>query len=121
MVVAYRSDPIVKPFKHSLSRINSFVLPNLITGTNEIPEFLDGDSTPPTWRQRSACCSSDTPERRAQIAAFARLDALMALERAHRAASPPTSCSRRARRGADGARDQTGSAPPVQRRLETGT
>ena len=46
MVVAYRVDTLVKPFKWVLSRINSFVLPNLILGTNEIPEFLDDASSP---------------------------------------------------------------------------
>ena len=46
MVVAYKTDFIVKPFKRSLSRINSIVLPNLITGTNEIPEFIDGAASP---------------------------------------------------------------------------
>ncbi len=80
MVVAYRVDPFVKPFKYTLARINSFVLPNLITGTNEIPEFLDSDSTPEKLSAALSRLFDETPERQAQIAAFARLDALMAVE-----------------------------------------
>ncbi|MCP4380437.1 MAG: lipid-A-disaccharide synthase [Hyphomicrobiales bacterium] len=80
MVVAYRVDPFVKPFKYRLSRINSIVLPNLITGTNEIPEFLDGDSAPENLTAALMRLLEDSPERRDQIAAFARLDRLMALQ-----------------------------------------
>jgi lipid-A-disaccharide synthase len=80
MVVAYRVDPLVKPFKYQLSRINSFVLPNLITGTNEIPEFLDGESAPENLAAALMRLLEDSPERRDQIAAFARLDRLMALQ-----------------------------------------
>lgn len=80
MVVAYRVDPLVKPFKHALSRINSFVLPNLITGTNEIPEFLDKASTPENLSAALSHLLDDTPQRNDQLDAFSRLDGLMALE-----------------------------------------
>lgn len=80
MVVAYRVDPLVKPFKHVLSRINSFVLPNLITGGNPIPEFLDAETSPERLSAAVLPLLSDSPERARQIEAFGRLDALMALE-----------------------------------------
>jgi len=73
MIVAYRVDLLVRPFKWALSRINSFVLPNLILGTNEIPEFLDGESTPERMAAALLPLLSDTPERAAQLDAFERL------------------------------------------------
>ena len=71
MVVAYRVDPIVKLFKYALKRINSFVLPNLITGTNDIPEFLDGETTPERMAAALKPLLSDTPERERQLRSFA--------------------------------------------------
>ena len=80
MVVAYRVDPIVKVFKYALKRINSFVLPNLITGTNDIPEFLDGETTPERMAAALKSLLSNTPERDRQLRSFATLDRLMALD-----------------------------------------
>ena len=77
--VAYRVDRLVKPFKWVLSRINSFVLPNLILGTNEIPEFLDEGSTPDRLAAALLPLLSETPERARQVEAFRRLDGLMTL------------------------------------------
>jgi len=78
MVVAYRVDLLVRPFKWALSRINSFVLPNLILGTNEIPEFLDRETTPERMAAALLPLLRDTPERARQLTAFARLDAALA-------------------------------------------
>lgn len=80
MVVAYRVDALAKPFKYARARVNSFVLANLITGTNEIPEFLDGESSPERLAAALSPLFSDSPERRAQIEAFDRIDKLMAVE-----------------------------------------
>jgi lipid-A-disaccharide synthase len=80
MVVAYRVDPMVKMFKYALKRINSFVLPNLITGTNDIPEFLDHETTPERMAAALKPLLSDTPERERQLRSFAQLDGLMALD-----------------------------------------
>jgi lipid-A-disaccharide synthase len=80
MVVAYRVDALAKPLKYMRSRLNSFVLANLITGTNEIPEFLDQESSPENLSAALTLLLSDTPERRAQLVAFDRIDALMSLE-----------------------------------------
>lgn len=111
MAVAYRVDPLVKPFKYALSRIHSFVLPNLVTGANDIPEFLDRESSPANLAAALVPLFSDTPERRRQEASFARLDALMTLPQ-----GTPSSAA------ADVVlatiRERAGRA---QRRLETGT
>jgi lipid-A-disaccharide synthase len=81
MVVAYRIDPIAKAFKPIvMKRLHSFVLPNLITQTRDIPEFLDQETTPAAMAAALRPLLTDTPERRAQVAAFARLDGLMALD-----------------------------------------
>ena len=63
MVVAYRVDPLVKPFKWALARINSFVLPNLIIGANPIPEFLDRQSSPERLAAAVLPLFADSPER----------------------------------------------------------
>lgn len=119
MVVAYRVDPFVKPFKYTLARINSFVLPNLITGTNEIPEFLDGESTPAKLSAALGRLLDDTPERRAQVAAFGRLNSLMTLEAGTPSGHAADIIIETARLGtANRAADRGGA--PVQRRLETG-
>lgn len=81
MVVAYRVDPLAKTVKHIvLRRINSFVLPNLITGSNDIPEFLDRETTPERMAAALRPLLADTPERERQLRSFARLDGLMALD-----------------------------------------
>ena len=81
MVVAYRIDPLAKAFKPIvLKRLHSFVLPNLITGARDVPEFLDQDTSPERLSAALKPLLSDTPERRRQLAAFARLDGLMTLD-----------------------------------------
>ena len=81
MVVAYRIDPLAKAVKHIvLRRLHSFVLPNLITDTKDVPEFLDHETTPETMAAALKPLFSDTPERQRQLDAFARLDGLMTLD-----------------------------------------
>ena len=75
-VVAYRTDPVVRPFKAFL-KAKSIVLPNLILDELAIPEFIDGDSEPARLAAALAPLLSDSPERAAQLAAFDRLTGLM--------------------------------------------
>ncbi len=75
-VVAYRTDPIVRPFK-GLLKAKSIVLPNLILDELAIPEFIDGASDPARLAAALAPLLSDSPERAAQLAAFQRLEGLM--------------------------------------------
>jgi lipid-A-disaccharide synthase len=57
--------------------VNTIVLANLILGENVIPERVQWDCTPEKLVEALLPLLSDTPERRAQLAAFARLDDLM--------------------------------------------
>jgi lipid-A-disaccharide synthase len=75
-VVAYRTDPIVRPFKFML-RAKSIVLPNLILDELAVPEFIDGDGDPARLAASLTPLLRDGPERAAQLAAFDRLERLM--------------------------------------------
>jgi lipid-A-disaccharide synthase len=77
MVVAYRVDPLVRLFKRAF-KPRSIVLANIILDTNVIPEFVDGDCTPDRLSAAVVPLLRQSPERAAQLAAFAHLDGLMA-------------------------------------------
>lgn len=79
MVVAYRVDPLIRPFKGML-KVDSIVLANLILGENAIPEFLDGQAAPETLAAALTPLLGETPARAAQLAAFARIDTAMTVE-----------------------------------------
>ena len=79
MVVAYRVDAFLRALKPFL-QADSIVLPNLILGENAIPEYLDADANPDRLAAALLPLLSDTPERAKQLAAFARLESLMALD-----------------------------------------
>jgi lipid-A-disaccharide synthase len=106
MVVAYRIEPGVRLFKWML-RAKSIVLSNLVLGENAIPELIDGDSAPTRLAAALLPLLQETPERAAQLSAFARLDSLMTLE--------GTTPSARA------AEVVVETVEARQRRLETGT
>jgi lipid-A-disaccharide synthase len=61
------------------STLPSVILANLIMGENVIPELLQSDCTPERLAEALLPLLSDTPQRRRQIAAFGRLDAIMAI------------------------------------------
>jgi lipid-A-disaccharide synthase len=79
MVVAYRVDAFLRALKPFL-QADSIVLPNLILGKNAIPEYLDADASPDQLAAALLPLLSDTPERAKQLAAFTRLESLMALD-----------------------------------------
>jgi lipid-A-disaccharide synthase len=78
MVVAYRFSWMEDALKF-LVKVPSIVLPNLILGENAIPELLQEASTPEALADALDPLLGDTPQRSAQLAALARLDALMTL------------------------------------------
>ena len=78
MVVAYRVDPIARPFKRFLP-ISTIVLANLVLEENAVPEFLDGDSTPEVLARETLELLIDTPKRRAQARALESLAEIMTL------------------------------------------
>jgi lipid-A-disaccharide synthase len=108
MVVAYKLDALSRGIKFMV-RVPSIVLTNLILGENAVPEFIDNAATPVALAEALAPLATETPQRAAQLAAFARLDGLMSL-----AGSTPT---------AEAARVvlEAVAAKRSQRRLETGT
>ena len=76
MVVAYR---VSKPeeFLKYLIKAPSIVLTNLVLGENIVPERIQWDCTPDRLAESLLPLLAETPERRRQDEAFARLDALM--------------------------------------------
>ncbi len=76
MVIAYRTDPLIRPFKFMLTA-KSIVMPNLILDERAIPEFIDGDSEPARLAAALRPLLHDSPERAAQLAAFDRLARLI--------------------------------------------
>ena len=84
MVVAYRLDAVYRTLKQlnrfvRIARVSSMVLPNIIIGENAVPEFLDEAAGPSSLAAALGPLLSNTPERTAQLSAFARLDAAMRL------------------------------------------
>jgi lipid-A-disaccharide synthase len=79
MAVAYRADRLVRLLKPLLIA-PSIVLPNLILGANVIPEFVNKNSQPGQLADAVVPLLSDTPARRNQLEAFARLDRIMATD-----------------------------------------
>ena len=77
MVVAYRVDPLAAPFLRRMIKAPTTVLANLVLGENAFPEFHQEKSTPEALANALQPLLSDTPERRAQRAALARVPGLM--------------------------------------------
>jgi lipid-A-disaccharide synthase len=82
-VAAYRL-PLIEEIVARLARLHkrltSVILANLVMGENVIPEFLQRDCTPKRLADALVPLLADTPERARQLAAFGRLDAIMAPE-----------------------------------------
>jgi lipid-A-disaccharide synthase len=55
----------------------SVILANLVLGENVVPEFLQADCTPERLAAALLPLLADTPQRRRQVEAFGRLDAIM--------------------------------------------
>src|SRR5262249_32485001 len=77
MVAAYRVSWLEAVVGRRLIKVPSVILANLVLGENVVPEFIQEACTAETLAAALAPLISDTPERRHQIEAFARLDAIM--------------------------------------------
>ncbi len=77
-IVAYKVSLVEEQLKYLIT-VSTIVLPNLILGENAVPEFLQKDANAETLAQALLPLLGDTPERAAQMQAFARLDDLMRL------------------------------------------
>jgi lipid-A-disaccharide synthase len=79
MAAAYKVPVIEELVGRLLITAPSAILANLILGENVVPEFLQRDCTPDNLAAALFPLLADTPQRRRQVAAFARLDELMAV------------------------------------------
>jgi lipid-A-disaccharide synthase len=77
MVTAYRVSGLEAAIARRLIRVPSVILANLVLGEDVVPEFIQQACRPETLAAALAPRLSDTPERRRQTEAFARLDAIM--------------------------------------------
>jgi lipid-A-disaccharide synthase len=78
MIGAYRAGPIEMWIALALAKTSSVILANLVIGENVIPEFMQRDATPEKLAPALRDVLDDTPQRRRQLEAFSRLDAIMA-------------------------------------------
>ncbi len=77
MVAAYRISLLEELIAHLMIKVPSIILANLILGEKAVPELVQRACTPEKLAAALMPLMSDTPERRRQIEAFARLDSTM--------------------------------------------
>lgn len=77
MIAVYRVTPIEAFIARRVIQTTSIILPNIILGDNVIPEFLQDDFTPEKLVPALRDVLADTPLRKRQLDAFARLDGIM--------------------------------------------
>jgi lipid-A-disaccharide synthase len=77
MVTAYKVALFEAVIARMTIKVPSVILANLVLGENVIPEFLQWDCTPAKLAGALAPLLTDSPERRRQTEAFARLDKIM--------------------------------------------
>lgn len=83
MVTAYTVTLIEEFIVRNFVTAQSAILTNLILGENVVPEFLQRDCTVENLSSALVNILDDSPERRRQTDAFARLDELMQIGRAN--------------------------------------
>ena len=113
MVAGYKVPLFEEAIGRMLIKVDSVILANLVLGENVVPQFLQRDFTPLRLAAALTPLLSDTPERRRQLTAFARLDTIMAIGKAvpsDRAAALVLDCA-----GARGQpeRETVASDPPT--------
>ena len=79
MVTAYRVAAWEAWIARRLGDAPSAILTNLVLGENVVPEFLQEDCVPHKLADALVPLLGDTPQRRRQLDAFPRLDALMGI------------------------------------------
>jgi lipid-A-disaccharide synthase len=70
---------LARPLVRLQTSVDSVILANLVLGARVVPEFLQGNCTTPALAHALVPLLADTPERRRQVEAFARLDEVMGL------------------------------------------
>lgn len=76
MVVGYKVSGLEAQLRH-LVKVPSIVLANLVLQDNAVPEFILGECNPEKLTEALTPLLEDSAERKAQLAAFDRLDTLM--------------------------------------------
>jgi len=82
MVTGYKVSLLEEIAGRLLVHVPSVILANLVLGENAVPEFLQGACTPQNLARALSPLIGDSPERRAQVEAFARLDTIMQIGKA---------------------------------------
>jgi lipid-A-disaccharide synthase len=77
MVTAYRTGAIEAWIMLRMIKVRSVILANLVVGDNVVPEFLQADCTPEKLSHALRDALEESPLRRRQVEAFAKLDAIM--------------------------------------------
>jgi lipid-A-disaccharide synthase len=77
MVTAYKVSSLDAFIGRRLIKVSSVILANLVIGQNVVPELIQENCTAAALAAAFVPIVSDTPERRRQIEAFSRLDAIM--------------------------------------------
>jgi lipid-A-disaccharide synthase len=78
MVTAYRGGALEAWIARRVVRVSSVILANLVICENVIPEFLQEDCVPGKLAPALQEVLTDSPMRQRQLAAFTKLDAIMA-------------------------------------------
>ncbi|MCP4619098.1 MAG: lipid-A-disaccharide synthase [Bradyrhizobium sp.] len=77
MVAAYRTGAMEAFILRRAIRVNSVILANLVVGENVVPEFLQENCRSERLTPALHDVLGDTPLRRKQVEAFARIDSIM--------------------------------------------
>jgi lipid-A-disaccharide synthase len=77
MVTAYRTGAVEAWIMLRAINVKSVILANLVAGENVVPEFLQRDCTPKKLSQALREVLDESPLRRRQLDAFAKIEAIM--------------------------------------------
>jgi lipid-A-disaccharide synthase len=77
MVAAYKVGAVEAAIMRRAIRTSSVILANLVIGENVVPEFIQEDCAPDKLLPALREILTDSPVRRRQLEAFAKLDAIM--------------------------------------------
>ena len=77
MVAAYKVGAVEAAIMRRAIRTSSVILANLVIGENVVPEFIQEDCAPDKLLPALRDILTDSPMRRRQLEAFAKLDAIM--------------------------------------------
>jgi lipid-A-disaccharide synthase len=83
MVTAYKVTAFEAPILRRVIKAPSAILANLVLGENVVPEFMQEDCTVGNLAEALLPLLSESPQRKRQLDAFARLDAVMEIGVAH--------------------------------------